>query len=323
MLSFLPGPILGVLNGLLFFINLLVIPFAVIVIAVLEMICPIPRLRRWLGHVNNVYTPLAWVTIFVWLMKITLPTKLDVAGEGELDFYGWYFMTANHQSWLDILVLECAFKGRVPFMKFFMKQSLLWQLPIAGLACWLMNFPFMKRYSKSYLKKHPEKKGKDLAATKKACANFQNHPVTIINFVEGGRYTQDKHRNQKSPYQHLLKPKAAGMAFVLDAMNHKLQNFIDVTIVYPEQSPNLWDFLCGRMDNIIIRYRVMPVPNDMAAGYIDDPKQRVRFQRWLNDLWHQKDRQVDDLIQGKPERASSTTIKQSEQNHDKETDIGN
>jgi hypothetical protein len=77
------------------------------------------------------------------------------------------------------------------------------------------------------------------------------------------------------------------------------------------------------MDNIIIRYRVMPVPNDMAAGYIHDSKQRVRFQRWLNDLWHQKDRQVDDLIQGKPERASSTTIKQSKQNHDKETDIGN
>ena len=31
--------------------------------------------------------------------------------------------------------------------------------PVIGLAWWALGFPFMKRYSKAYLAKHPEKKG--------------------------------------------------------------------------------------------------------------------------------------------------------------------
>jgi hypothetical protein len=43
----------------------------------------------------------------------------------------------------------------------------------------------MKRYSKAYLEKHPEKKGKDLETTRKACAKFSRIPVAIFNFLEG------------------------------------------------------------------------------------------------------------------------------------------
>lgn len=48
----------------------------------------------------------------------------------------------------------------------------------------------MKRYSKAYLARHPEKKGQDLATTRKACAKFSRIPVAVFNFLEGTRFTR-------------------------------------------------------------------------------------------------------------------------------------
>ena len=35
-----------------------------------------------------------------------------------------------------------------------------------------------------------------------------------MNFVEGTRFTREKHARQNSPYNHLLRTKAGGMAFM-------------------------------------------------------------------------------------------------------------
>jgi hypothetical protein len=45
-----------------------------------------------------------------------------------------------------------------------------------------------------------------------------------MNFVEGTRFTNDKHKQQSSPYNHLLRPKSGGIAFVLAAMGDYIQN---------------------------------------------------------------------------------------------------
>jgi 1-acyl-sn-glycerol-3-phosphate acyltransferase len=41
-------------------------------------------------------------------------------------------------------VLQRIFHGRIPFLKFFLKQELIW-VPVIGLAWWALDFPFMKR----------------------------------------------------------------------------------------------------------------------------------------------------------------------------------
>jgi hypothetical protein len=105
----------------------------------------------------------------------------------------------------------------------------------------------MKRYSKAYLEKHPEKKGKDLETTRKTCASSQQ-PGGIFNFVEGTRFTEGKHAQQQSPF-HLLKPKAGGIAFVLDAMGEQLKSIVNVTIHYPAGRPGIGICcagMCGR-----------------------------------------------------------------------------
>ena len=53
-----------------------------------------------------------------------------------------------------------------------------------------------------------------------------------MNFLEGTRFTAAKHAKQESPYRYLLKPKAGGIAFVLAAMDGKIEKMVNVTIAY-------------------------------------------------------------------------------------------
>src|SRR3546814_11538901 len=76
----------------------------------------------------------------------------------------------------------------------------------------------------------------DSDATRRACLRFRDPPVAVMNFVEGTRFTALKHQAQRSPYRHLLRPKAGGVAQVLSAMGELLHGVLDVTIVYPQRS---------------------------------------------------------------------------------------
>jgi hypothetical protein len=128
-----------------------------------------------------------------------------------------YLVISNHQSWVDIPALIQALNRRTPFFKFFLKKELIW-VPFLGLAWWALDYPFMKRYSKAFLAKHPELAGQDLKITKEACELFKRQPVTVVNYLEGTRFNETKRKQQGSPFKRLLKPKAGGVAFVLAAM---------------------------------------------------------------------------------------------------------
>jgi 1-acyl-sn-glycerol-3-phosphate acyltransferase len=170
---------------------------------------------------------------------------------------------------------------------------LIW-VPFLGIAWWALDFPFMHRHSKSFLAKNPHLKGKDLKNTQKACEKFRFKPVSVMNFVEGTRFTEQKHNRQGEVFTHLLKPKAGGMAFVLSAMGSQLHKLVDVTIYYPHGIPSYWDFVCGRVDSIQIKVNILSIEellNSESFGddYFDNPAQRVKFQKWLNQLWSEKD----------------------------------
>ena len=206
-------------------------------------------------------------------------------------------VVANHQSWVDILVLQTIFYRKIPFLKFFLKKELFW-IPFLGLAWWALDFPFMKRYSRHFLKKHPHLIGKDLEITKRACDKFRNIPVSVMSFVEGTRFTPEKHARQRSPYTHLLRTKAGGMAFVLAVMGDKLQQIVDVTIAYPQGVASFWDFVCGRVKEIKVNVKTLPIDSEMMGDYLQDPQFKRAFQKWLNGLWHEKDRDLARMLAG-------------------------
>jgi 1-acyl-sn-glycerol-3-phosphate acyltransferase len=257
-------------------------------VAALKWLLPVAGVRATLGRVL-VRIAESWIGVNSALIDRFTPTRIVATGLPGLSADGHYLVLANHRSWVDIIVLQYVLNRRAPLMRFFLKSQLIW-VPLLGLAWWALDFPFMKRYSRKVLAKRPELAGRDIAATRRACEKFRGMPVAIMNFVEGTRLTEDKRRRQQSPYAHLLKPKAGGMALVLDAMGEALHSVLDVTIAYPAGTPTLADLVAGRIPEVRVDVRAREIPADFAGlDYENDPAARVRYQRWLNGLWSDKD----------------------------------
>lgn len=259
-----------------------------LLLALIKFLVPIAAFRR---SVSRILVRIAesWIAFNSALMKTLGRTQIHVDGLEDLQRRGWYLVLCNHQSWVDIPVLQQVFNRRIPFLKFFLKSQLIW-VPVLGLAWWALDFPFMKRYSREQLEKHPEWRGKDVEATREACEKYRDLPVSVMNFVEGTRFTNAKHDRQKSTYRNLLNPRAGGIAFVLDAMGDMLNAIVDVTLVYPEGRPGVVDLLAGRVRRVEVKIQTLTIPAELLGGdYENDEAFRHRFQVWLNGLWARKD----------------------------------
>ena len=231
-----------------------------------------------------------WIGVNNLIIRVFSQIRWQVEGLDNLSKQQWYFVISNHQSWADILTLQRIFNRRIPLLKFFLKQELR-KVPMLGDAWWALDFPFMKRHSREEIEKNPSLKGSDLATTRAACEKFAMFPTSVMNFVEGTRFTKQKHDQQQSPYQHLLKPKAGGAAFTLGAMSGHLRTLLDVTIIYPKDVPRtLLAFLGGAQKNIQVIVQQHQIPDWASQGdYENDPVFRERFQQWMGTLWADKD----------------------------------
>ncbi|AOT06515.1 acyltransferase [Pseudoalteromonas luteoviolacea] len=279
------GLILYVLNTLLWFVP-------IFICGVLKLI-PIPALQRALSKLAKACASM-WVAGNNVNQRCISPYELQVNGEDKLNQKDWYLVIANHQSWVDILVLQRVLHRKIPFLNFFLKKELLY-VPFLGLAWWALDFPFMTRTSKSQIRKNPKLKGKDIETTRKACEKFKTMPVSIVNFVEGTRFTDEKHKRQNSPFKHLLKPKAGGIAFVMQAMGDQINQVVNVTIHYPNGVPTFMDFVAGKAGQINVQVDLMPVNDKLVGDYTGDNEFRVQFQGELNRLWTEKDNCIEQL----------------------------
>jgi 1-acyl-sn-glycerol-3-phosphate acyltransferase len=281
----------GVLSMLLLYSNTLFCFTFLLPIAVLKLMVPIRGWRKFCGLLLNGIA-VSWISVNNFNMSWSQRITWDVRGMEGLSLKQWYLVISNHQTWVDIVVLQRVFNRRIPFLKFFLKKELIW-VPILGIAWWALDFPFMKRYSAAFLKKRPHLRGKDIEITRQACKKFKSLPVSIMNFVEGTRFTQEKHDKQKSPFTHLLKPKAGGIGFVLSTMGEQLSSILNVTIMYPGGDTRFWSFLCGRIKEIRVVVEKLPVTPELLGDYVEDQKFQALFQEWVNDLWTKKDALID------------------------------
>jgi len=287
MLSQLPTTLRGVITGVLLVLNTLIFASCMVPAALLKLMIPATAVRRACDRMLNALASRWVANNNAWIGAVN-PNAWDVQGVNALHPRGWYLVSSNHQSWVDILVLQRIFHGHIPFLKFFLKRELIW-VPVIGLAWWALDFPFMKR----------GKKGgrSDLETTRRACEKFKLIPTSVINFVEGTRYTPAKHAHQRSPYRHLLKPKAGGMAVALATMGEDFNALLDVTIAYPRGTPTFWDLLCGRMEEVVVRVQKRPIPPRLVgAGAAHNPSLRVDVQDWIAGMWEEKDRLLDALL---------------------------
>ena len=284
----------GILTTLLLLLNTVVLICPLLVFALLKLV--LPGRGRDYASAAVMWVAETWSEIDKAIFALCIPTQWDVRGVENLRKDTSYLAVSNHQTWVDIPALIESLNRRTPFFKFFLKKELIW-VPLLGLAWWGLDYPFMKRYSKAFLDKHPELKGKDLEITKAACELFKRQPVTVVNYLEGTRFTEAKRLEQQSPYRYLLKPKAGGVAFVLAALGEQLDALLDVTIVYPgNKAPGFWELLNGSISRVIIDIQVRELDPALWAGdYENDPDFRQTVQAWVNQLWVEKDQRIEQL----------------------------
>ncbi len=280
--------------------NTLVHGLPLVLLALVKVVLPWTGARR---RLTAILTRLAesWIGVNDWMIDRLSGMRIRIEGElpegSPADRSGHYLVLANHQSWVDIPVLQRVFNRRLPLLRFFLKSQLIW-VPMLGLTWWALDFPFMKRYSKETLARKPQLAGRDIEATRRACRKFLDRPVAIMNFVEGTRLTEAKQKAQRSPHDHLLRPRAGGIAFVLDAMQDAIETIVDVTLVYPRGTGELGALMAGRIPEVVVHVHAFPVPEALRGGdYQHDEEFRARFQVWLNTLWEEKDARIAAVLQ--------------------------
>jgi 1-acyl-sn-glycerol-3-phosphate acyltransferase len=294
MFNFLPRVVLFPLHLLLQVFNIVFWATLIVMFGLCKFILPFPPLIRLLDLWLN-FMLFAFSKISVKLIKLTNRLEFDYQIDGQLSKNDWYLMMSNHLSWLDIVILTEFAADRIPAPKFFLKKELIW-LPFIGVGAWALDMPFMQRYSRNFIAKNPHLKGKDIETTKKSCEKFKQHPTTVINFVEGSRFTAQKHKQRSSPYQRLLPPKAGGIAFTLAAMGELFNSVLDVTILYSHSSGStISALLCGDLKSVKLQVNVQAISNINTGDYFNDENFRLEFQSWLNQKWHEKDQLINKM----------------------------
>ena len=301
MLSRLPPALRGATTGFLLGLNTLLVSLSLVPPSLLKLLLPLAGVRRVADRALNGLAS-TWVALNnAWIAAVQPQARWDVQGLDGLHARGWYLVSSNHQSWVDILVLQRIFHGRIPFLKFFLKRELIW-VPVIGLSWWALDFPFMKRG-----RGHGARSA-DLQTTRQACEKFKLIPTSVIDFVEGTRFTAAKHQQQRSPYQHLLKPKIGGLGIALATMGEQFEALLDVTIAYPQGTPQFWDLLCGRLDHVVVRVHQRPIPPGvLGSDPVGDKAYRQRINAWVDEQWLAKDQLLSQLLAKEAARPADAT----------------
>lgn len=268
----------------------LMMPFALA-----KLVLPFAPVRRVTDRVLAALAEL-WIGINNLWIRAANPARWQVSGLEGLSPRHWYLVTCNHQSWVDILVMQRVFNRRIPLLKFFLKYELIY-VPVIGLAWWALDFPFMRRSSGGASARQ------DLRAAKAACEKFRRMPTAVMNFAEGTRFTPEKHAEQASPYRHLLVPKYGGMATALQTLHDQLDSVLDVTIAYPDGVPSFSDALAGRLGRVVVHVERRPVPGAPSRAGA-----RNAMQEWLDGLWREKDVRLDTWLGTGPTAAPADPV---------------
>ena len=262
-----PAMLRGIASALALAANTIAMSLALMPAAIVKLAVPATAVRRACDRILNAVARRWMANNDLWIAAAG-NRGWDVQGLEGIERDAWYVVAANHQSWVDIFVLQRTLGRRAPLLKFFLKRELIY-VPVIGLAWWALDFPFMRRTGGR----------EDIANARRACGKFRAVPTAVLSFAEGTRFSAEKARRQGSPYRHLLKPKAGGVAVALEALADRLDGVLDVTLVYPHGVPTFWDLLAGRVADVKVRVRRLPPP-------------QKGVQAWINELWLEKDREI-------------------------------
>ena len=228
------------------------------------------------------------------IMFVLHQNSIKIYDDNKFDRSKWYLAMSNHQSWADIFIILAAGNFRIPLIKFFMKKELAW-IPFIYLANKTLNMPFVSRHSKEDLKKNPALRQEDYRNTLDSCRRFKRSPSTVFSYAEGTRNNPKKYKLQESPYKNLLKPKIGGMATAISAIDN-IDTLVDFSLIYKSNKRSAWSFLNGEMKNVKVLIKKYKIPDHLKnKNYSIDKQYRIDFKDWIEEIWEEKDREIERL----------------------------
>jgi len=278
---------IGIFSSFILVSNTLILAVLMIPLGVIKFLIPLKTLRASFTRIIIKIGEL-WIDInSSWVIYLHKP-NIEITGEENLNGDSWFLSTSNHQSAADIFIVQYITNRKIPMLKFFIKYELIY-VPVIGICWWALDMPFLKRYTQKQIKKNPKLKGRDYKKMKKSLEHYSLHPVSIFSYAEGTRFTEKKHKLQKSEFTNLLKPKEGGLAIALSNVN-KIKELIDITIIYDNDNLGFWNYLCGNIKNIKVFISKIEVPSKyLTENLISSEELRGDFKLWLNSIWKEKD----------------------------------
>ena len=285
--------VVGLITFLLILVELIIGFGTLAIINIPRGIIPIKIFKIYLAKISNIIGDLTVYGLRL-IMLFMHGNNISIINNQEFDRNEWYMAMSNHQSWADIFILLVAANYKIPLLKFFMKRE-LWWIPFVFLANKTLNMPFVNRHSKKEIEQNPSLRNQDYENTLKSCKRFLRTPSTIFSYAEGTRFTDEKHAQQGSQYNNLLKPKIGGMATALSAMPD-INTLVDYTVVYKSKKRDAWSFLKGDMKHVKVLVTKYKIPDNLKnRNYANDKDYRDEFKNWIEAIWAEKDKKIEEL----------------------------
>ena len=285
--------LVGLITFLLILVELIIGFGTLAIINIPRAVIPLKSFKLFLAKISNKIGDLTVYGLKL-IMLLMHGNNIQVINNEKYDMNKWYMAMSNHQSWADIFVLLTVANKKIPLLKFFMKKE-LWWIPFVFLANKTLNMPFVNRHSKKAIEKNPSLRTKDYENTLKSCKRFLRAPSTIFSYAEGTRFTSEKHKAQNSKYKNLLQPKIGGMATALSAMP-EIDTLINFSVVYKSKKRGAWSFLNGEMKDVKVFVESYKIPENLKnRNYGSDHLYREEFKEWIEEIWDEKDKKIDDL----------------------------
>ena len=256
-------------------------------------IIPIKVFKIFLAKVSNYIGDLTVYGLKL-IMLLMHGNNISIINDENFDKNEWYMAMSNHQSWADIFILLTSANYKLPLLKFFMKRE-LWWIPFVFLANKTLNMPFVNRHTKKEIEQNPSLRNQDYVNTLKSCKRFLRTPSTIFSYAEGTRFTNEKHIGQGQKYNNLLIPKVGGMATALSAIPN-INTLIDYTLVYKSKKRGVWSFAKGDMRHAKVLVTKHKIPEHLKnRNYANDKDYRNEFKNWIESIWEEKDKKIEEL----------------------------
>ena len=124
MLNRIASQFIGCIVFLILVLNIFFCAAQLFPLALIKFIIPVLWWRSITGKIlirvaNN------WVFVNSYFVHFFYPIEWKITGVEKLKKNDWYLIISNHQSWVDIIILQKVLYGRIPYIKFFLKKELL------------------------------------------------------------------------------------------------------------------------------------------------------------------------------------------------------